>query len=185
MADDQDAGGLTRVLAEAGEVLINQKAITRFEVELDGEAVSRLRSLVREELRRALENLVKNRDVPLLIVDEASALLMTRKRMSPLLPFEILKSLAVVLKIPIILSGAYDLLGILDGTCTAASAVRGRFVDRHALGPLLVGICEAVLEDSEWLRQVRGTDVGVPRAANAGSGSPGRNVSALAWLVRP
>lgn len=104
------------MLAEAGEVLINQKAITRFEVELDGEAVSRLRSLVREELRRALENLVKNRDVPLLIVDEASALLMTRKRMSPLLPFEILKSLAVVLKIPIILSGAYDLLGILDGT---------------------------------------------------------------------
>lgn len=41
---------------------------------------------------------------------------MTRKRMSPLLPFEILKSLAVVLKIPIVLSGAYDLLGILDGT---------------------------------------------------------------------
>jgi energy-coupling factor transporter ATP-binding protein EcfA2 len=108
--------GLTRVLAEAGEVLINQKAISRFEVELDGEAVSRLRSLVREELRRALENLVKSRDVPLLIVDEASALLMTRKRMSPLLPFEILKSLAVVLKIPIVLSGAYDLLGILDGT---------------------------------------------------------------------
>jgi hypothetical protein len=108
--------GLTRVLAEAGEILINQKAISRFEVELDGEAVSRLRSLVREELRRALENLIVHRGVPFLIIDEASAILMMRKGMPPLLPFEILKSLAVVLKIPIVLAGAYDLLGILDGT---------------------------------------------------------------------
>ncbi|WP_143029266.1 hypothetical protein [Rhodoferax sp. OV413] len=34
----------------------------------------------------------------------------------PFLQFEILKSLAVELRIPILLVGAYDLLGILDGT---------------------------------------------------------------------
>lgn len=108
--------GLTRTLVEAGEVLINSKAINRFEVDLDGEAVTRLRALVRDELRRALENLFFHRDVPVLIIDEASAILMGRKGVPPLLQFEILKSLAVCLKKPILLAGAYDLLGILDGT---------------------------------------------------------------------
>lgn len=108
--------GLTRTLVEAGEVLIKSKAINRFEVELDGESVTRLRALVRDELRRALENLFAHRDVPALIIDEASAILMGRKGVPPLLQFEILKSLAVCLKKPIVLTGAYDLLGILDGT---------------------------------------------------------------------
>ncbi len=108
--------GLTRTLVEAGEILIKSKAINRFEVDLDGESVTRLRALVREELRRALENLFAHRGVPVLIIDEASAILMGRKGVPPLLQFEILKSLAVCLEKPILLAGAYDLLGILDGT---------------------------------------------------------------------
>ena len=108
--------GLTRTLVEAGEVLINQKAINRFEVDLDGEKLTHLRTLVRDELRRALENLFRHRDVPVLMIDEASAILMGRKGVLPLLQFEVLKSLAVRLKKPILLTGAYDLLGILDGT---------------------------------------------------------------------
>jgi Bacterial TniB protein len=108
--------GLTRTLVEAGEVLINKKAISRFEVDLDGEKLTQLRTLVRDELRRALENLFRHRDVPVLMIDEASAILMGRKGVLPLLQFEVLKSLAVRLKKPIVLTGAYDLLGILDGT---------------------------------------------------------------------
>jgi len=108
--------GLTRTLVEAGEVLIKQKAMNRFEVDLDGEKLTQLRRLVRDELRRALENLFRHRDVPVLMIDEASAILMGRKGVLPLLQFEVLKSLAVRLKKPIFLTGAYDLLGILDGT---------------------------------------------------------------------
>jgi len=108
--------GLTRTLSSAGEILINQKALNRFEADLDGEKVAHLRSLVREELRRALEHLVRFREIPILIIDEASAILLGKNAMAPLLQFEILKSLAVQIKIPILLCGAYDLLGILDGT---------------------------------------------------------------------
>lgn len=108
--------GLVRTLTSAGEVLISQKALNRFEVELDGEDVGNFRALLRDELRRALEKLVKHRKNPVLIIDEASAILLTKKGGVPALQFEILKSLAVLIKSPIVLVGAYDLLGILDGT---------------------------------------------------------------------
>ncbi len=105
----------TRTLQEAGEVLIEQKVLERFEVDLDGKIVTDTRSLVREELRRAVESLVVHRNVPIFLIDEASAILRVKAGVKPLLQFEILKSLAVLLKIPIVLVGAYDLLGILDG----------------------------------------------------------------------
>lgn len=108
--------GLVRILASAGEILISQKALNRFSVELDGEEVGSVRALLRDELRRALENVVKNRKNPVLIIDEASAILLTKDGRVPALQFEVLKSLAVLIKSHIILVGAYDLLGILDGT---------------------------------------------------------------------
>lgn len=106
----------TRTLLAAGEILIEKKVLSKFETDLDGKNVSDLRSLVREELRRALESVITHRNVPIFLVDEASAILRVKSGVKPLLQFEILKSLAVLLKIPIVLVGAYDLLGILDGT---------------------------------------------------------------------
>lgn len=104
-----------RTLLAAGEILIESKVLTKFETDLDGKNVSDIRPLVRDELRRALESLVVHRKVPILLIDEASAILRVKAGVKPLLQFEILKSLAVMLKIPIVLVGAYDLLGILDG----------------------------------------------------------------------
>lgn len=106
---------LTRALFNAGEVLIERKFVSQFEMELDGRFVETLKGLVREELRRSLESLIRNRGVPVIILDEASALLRLKRGSLPYLQFEILKSLAVELRIPIVLVGAYDLLGILDG----------------------------------------------------------------------
>jgi DNA polymerase III delta prime subunit len=106
----------TRALSVAGEVLIDRKVISRFEMDLDGRKVDTLKGMVREELRRSLESLVRNRGVPVILLDEASALLRLKKGAVPFLQFEVLKSLAVELRIPTVLVGAYDLLGILDGT---------------------------------------------------------------------
>lgn len=108
--------GLVRILVAGGEILVSQKALNRFEVELDGERIGSVRALLRDELRRALENMVKHRKKPVLIIDEASAILLSRRGVVPVLQFEILKSLAVLIKSPIVLVGAYDLLGVLDGT---------------------------------------------------------------------
>lgn len=105
----------TRTLSAAGEVLIERKIVSHFEMELDGRVVDSMKGLVREELRRSLESLVRHRSVPVIILDEASALLRLKRGAVPQLQFEILKSLAVELRIPIVLVGAYDLLGILDG----------------------------------------------------------------------
>lgn len=107
---------ITRTLLSAGEVLIDRKVLNKFQIDLDGKSVSDLRSLIRDELRRSLESLVANRNVPIFLIDEASAILRVKSGIKPLLQFEILKSLAVTLKIPLVLVGAYDLLGILDGT---------------------------------------------------------------------
>lgn len=106
----------TRLLFNASEVLIDRKVLPRFELLLDGRRLDSMKGLVREELRRSLESLIRNRQVPVIIIDEASALMRLRRGSLPSLQFEILKSLAVELKIPIVLVGAYDLLGILDGT---------------------------------------------------------------------
>lgn len=106
----------TRALSVAGEVLIDKKVLSHFEMELDGRKVDTLKGLVREELRRSLESLVRNRGVQIILLDEASALLRLKRGAIPFLQFEVLKSLAVELRIPIVLVGAYDLLGVLDGT---------------------------------------------------------------------
>lgn len=105
----------TRALSNAGEVLIDRKIVSHFEMDLDGRVVDSMKGLVREELRRSLESLVRHRAVPIIILDEASALLRLKRGAVPQLQFEVLKSLAVELRIPIVLVGAYDLLGILDG----------------------------------------------------------------------
>lgn len=105
-----------RFLVNAAEVLIERKVLARFEMDLDGRKLESTKGLVREELRRSLESLVRNRQVPVIMIDEASALLRLKRGSLPCLQFEILKSLAVELKIPIVLVGAYDLLGIVEGT---------------------------------------------------------------------
>lgn len=106
----------TRALSNAGEALIERKVLPRFEMDLDGRRIDSMKGLVREELRRSLESLIRHRNVPVIILDEASALLRLKRGALPFLQFEILKSLTVELRIPIILVGAYDLLGILEGT---------------------------------------------------------------------
>lgn len=105
----------TRLLTTSGEVLIKNKAMNQFQFDLDGQHYPTTKGMVREELRRSLESLIRNRSVPIVILDEASALLRLKKGAIPTLQFEILKSLAVELRIPIILVGAYDLLGVLEG----------------------------------------------------------------------
>lgn len=105
-----------RILLNAAEILVDRKVLLRFEVSLDGRRIDSTKGLVREELRRSVENLVRYRHVPVILIDEASALLRLKRGALPILQFEILKSLAVELKIPIVLVGAYDLLGILEGT---------------------------------------------------------------------
>jgi len=105
-----------RTLIGGGDVLLDRKRISGFEAQLDGHAVSAVGSLVREELRRSLESMVHHRRVKAILADEASAMLYQRAGMKRTLPFDILKCLAIELRIPTILSGAYDLLGIREGT---------------------------------------------------------------------
>lgn len=105
-----------RTLLGGGEVQVDRKRSSGFEAQLDGHAVSAVGSLVREELRRSLESMVHNRRVKAILADEASAMLYQRAGMKRTLPFDILKCLAIELRIPMILSGAYDLLGIREGT---------------------------------------------------------------------
>ena len=63
-----------------------------------------------------METMIRHRRVQVIIIDEASAILFQKSGLDPVLQFNILKSLAIELRIPIILVGAYDLLGILDGS---------------------------------------------------------------------
>jgi hypothetical protein len=105
-----------RTLTTGGDVLIDKKRVSGFELELDGHSIHSVGSLVREELRRSLESMVRNRRVKAILVDEASAMLYLRAGMRPTLPFDILKCLAIEVRVPLVLAGAYDLLGILNGT---------------------------------------------------------------------
>lgn len=107
---------IIRTLNEGRDVLVRRKRVSNFDLQLDGHAVSFIGSLVREELRRSLESMVRNRRVKAIFLDEASAMLYQRPGMKRTLPFDILKCLAIELRIPIVLSGAYDLLGIREGT---------------------------------------------------------------------
>lgn len=131
---------LVRTLSSAGEVLIDRKVVSHFELDLDGRRVDSMKGLVREELRRSLESLVRSRNVPVIILDEASALLRLKRGAVPLLQFEILKSLAVELRIPIVLVGAYDLLGILDGTGQLLRRSQIIHCPRYQAGPTTGGV---------------------------------------------
>ncbi|RTL34006.1 MAG: hypothetical protein EKK53_27270 [Burkholderiales bacterium] len=105
----------TRSLVKANEALVRKKFIPQMQVDLDGSTVNSPRGLIPQELRRSFESLIESRDVQVIIIEEASALLRIKKGGVPILQFEVLKSLAVQLSKPILLIGAYDLLGILDG----------------------------------------------------------------------
>ena len=104
----------SRLLENYNEILIRKKVILHPEAFLDGEVISTIRSLVREELRRAVRNSFSFRKTKFLLLDEAGHLLITKSSIPARFQFEIIKSIAQELHIPIILSGDYSLLKILD-----------------------------------------------------------------------
>lgn len=104
----------SRLLEKFNDVLIRKKVILRPEAILDEETIFNIRSLVREELRRAVRNAFESRKTKFLLLDEAGHLLITKSSLPPRVQFELIKSVAQELKIPIILAGDYSLLGILQ-----------------------------------------------------------------------
>lgn len=104
----------SRLLEQFNDVLIRKKIILRSEAVLDGETVFTIRSLVRDELRRAVRNSFLNRKTKFLLLDEAGHLLITKSCLPARVQFEMIKSVAQELHIPIILAGDYSLLGILE-----------------------------------------------------------------------
>lgn len=103
-----------RLLEIFSDVLIGRKVIPHPEANLDGERITNLRSLVREELRRAVRNEIAMRGTRVLLLDEAGHLLLTRAGISARTQFELVKSLAIELGIPIVLAGDYTLATILE-----------------------------------------------------------------------
>lgn len=106
--------GMIRILEQFNEPLIRRKVIKAPVVELDGEVVSRANKLVREELRRSVRNCIRHRKTQLMIIDEASHLLISKSRAFFYQQFEMIKSLSQDFGVPLLLSGAYDLLDIRD-----------------------------------------------------------------------
>ena len=106
--------GFARLLTAGCEPLVGNKE--RVKLQLDGQDITNARGLVRDEFRRALESLVKNRGVKYIFLDEASAIFDAAVNRHPLRQFNILKSLCVSMNVTIVLGGAYDLLGFQDGT---------------------------------------------------------------------
>lgn len=104
----------SRLLESFNDVLIRKKIILHPEAILDGEVIVAIRSLVREELRRAVRNSFSHRKTKFLLLDEAGHLLITKTGIPARVQFEIIKSVAQELHIPIILSGDYALLRILE-----------------------------------------------------------------------
>ncbi len=104
----------SRLLEKFNDVLIRKKVILRPEAMLDEETILNIRSLVREELRRAVRNAFESRKTKFLLLDEAGHLLITKSTLPARVQFELIKSIAQELKIPIILAGDYSLLGILQ-----------------------------------------------------------------------
>lgn len=102
-----------RLLGEFNEVLINKKVIPYPQVELDGAIVTNIRSLVREELRRSATSCFLKRGTRHLFIDEATSFLQKGKAISKV-QFQIIRSLAIELKIPLCLIGSYELLQIMD-----------------------------------------------------------------------
>lgn len=106
--------GMIRILEQFNEPLIRRKVINAPVVELDGEVVGRAHKLVREELRRSVRNCIRHRNTKLMVIDEASHLLISKNRSFFYQQFEMIKSLSQDFGIPLLLSGAYDLLDIRD-----------------------------------------------------------------------
>lgn len=104
----------SRLLEQFNDVLIRKKVILHPEACLDGEIIVSIRSLVREELRRAVRNAFKLRQTKFLLLDEAGHILLTKSSIPARVQFELIKSIAQELHIPIILAGNYALLGILE-----------------------------------------------------------------------
>lgn len=104
----------SRLLEKFNDVLIKKKVILHPEAVLNGEIISTIRFLVREELRRAVRNAFVFRKTKYLLLDESGHLLMTKTAIPARIQFEIIKSIAQELHIPIILAGDYTLLGILE-----------------------------------------------------------------------
>lgn len=104
----------SRLLEQFNDVLIRKKVILHPEAMLDGEVIVAIRSLVREELRRAVRNAFSYRNTKFLLLDEAGHLLLTKSSISARVQFELIKSVAQELHIPIIMAGDYSLLRILE-----------------------------------------------------------------------
>lgn len=104
----------SRLLEKFNDVLIRKKVILRPEAILDGQVITAIRMLVREELRRAVRNAFELRKTKFLLLDEAGHLLLTKSSIPARVQFELIKSVAQELHIPIILAGDYSLLGILE-----------------------------------------------------------------------
>lgn len=104
----------SRLLERFNDVLIKKKVILHPEAVLNGEIISTIRFLVREELRRAVRNAFVHRKTKFLLLDEAGHLLITKTAIPARVQFEIIKSIAQELHIPIILAGDYTLLRILE-----------------------------------------------------------------------
>ena len=104
----------SRLLEKFNDILIGKKVILRPEAVLDDETIINIRALVREELRRAVRIAFESRQTKFLLLDEASHLLITKSSLPARVQYELIKSVAQELKIPIILAGDYSLLGILE-----------------------------------------------------------------------
>lgn len=104
-----------RILSLGNEIQIKRKCLPRISIELDGQEVTEIHGLTPSDLRRAVEGFFKGRHIRQLLLDEASHIFVAGEgsRVYPL-HFEMLKSLAISLQRPIVLSGAYDLLKALD-----------------------------------------------------------------------
>ncbi|MBX3648757.1 MAG: AAA family ATPase [Rhodocyclaceae bacterium] len=104
----------SRLLEAFNDILIRKKVILHPEAMLDGEIIVSIRALVREELRRAVRNAFAFRRTKFLLLDEAGHLLLTKSSLPARVQFELIKSVAQELHIPIILAGDYSLLRILE-----------------------------------------------------------------------
>lgn len=103
-----------RLLESGDEVLIRRKTIPRINIELDGEVITNISRLVASEQRRAIENFVKYRRVRQAIFDEAGHIFSAGTSSNYHLHFELLKSMAIAFQRPLILSGSYNLLKVLE-----------------------------------------------------------------------
>ncbi|OQS33809.1 hypothetical protein B0T45_19685 [Chromobacterium haemolyticum] len=105
---------LQRLLAMFFEPLIRKKILPRMVVNLDGEKIENVHQLVTSALARAFKNGLLERETHFVGIDEASSIFATKNDRSYKYQFEILKSIVNDWGLPLILSGAYDLLKIED-----------------------------------------------------------------------